>query len=331
MGLSMSKRDWTIVIGAFLAVFLIDQISKSIALSTLGDYGKWYYSVLGFVIHKNHGAMLGAFSDLPPILRIVTLSTGGVFLVYIYAIIMKLLQHRLLRLRIGLSILLGGILGNVFDRIVSGAITDFIVFKVGGFVSPAFNLADALQWLGYIIVTWSLIKDGHLIWHDNEKRSSFWVDRTYQLKYCFMLVSFSLIFSVVLGVFSFTFLKVVLSESTQQGVQLDYNYLLPFVSIFAIISVAFSITLFLVGLRISHRSVGPVHAFRKYIHGLRQGRFRRFKLRSHDEFKYLQKDAKMLESDYQMLFEAKLEPKEFANKEPERESLSLSSIFRLIK
>lgn len=333
MTTTMSKKDWVIVLATVPAIFLLDQLTKVWAVNILGNGGYWNtnMSFLGFFLHKNYGAMLGTFSHLPPILRIVSLSTGGAFLIFIYAIIMKLLQHRLLVLRIGLSILLGGILGNVFDRIVSGGITDFIVLRAFSALSPAFNLADAFQWIGYFCVAWSLIKHGHLIWHDDEKRNSLWVDKTYQLKYCFMLLSFSFLFSVILGVFSFTFLKVVLSEATHKGVELQGDYLGPFVFIFSIITVAFMITLFLVGLRLSHRSVGPVHAFRIYLKDLRKGQFRELQLRSLDEFKYLQNDAKALREDYQALHQAKIHLKDIVPEVPEDEDLSLSAILKLLK
>lgn len=327
----MSKRDWLIVLSMVPIIFIIDQLTKAWALSSFENGGSWFTPFLGFFLHKNYGAMLGTFSHLPPILRIVTLSTGGAFLIFIYAIIMKLLQYRLIWLRIGLSILLGGILGNVFDRIVSGGITDFIVLRAFSVIGPAFNLADALQWVGYFIVAWSLIKHGHLIWHDDEKRNSLWVDRTYQLKYCFMLISFSFLFSLILGVFSFTFLKVVITEAHQQGAALHTEYLVPFISIFTLISMAFMITLFLVGLRLSHRSVGPVHAFRMFIKDLRAGQFRAFQLRSHDEFKYLQNDAKALTEDYKSLHAAHIAVKEVEPDTPEEEDLNLGSIVKLLK
>ena len=57
-------------------------------------------------LHHNPGAMLGLFSDLPPVLRIVSLSTGGAFLVVIYALIQYLLPIKSLILRSGMSVLL---------------------------------------------------------------------------------------------------------------------------------------------------------------------------------------------------------------------------------
>jgi signal peptidase II len=50
-------------------------------------------------------------------------------------------EHR--RLLAALSLVFGGALGNVFDRVVSGAVTDFLGFYLGSYRWPDFNLADS--------------------------------------------------------------------------------------------------------------------------------------------------------------------------------------------
>lgn len=294
----MKKKDYLLIATLILSILVLDQVSKQWALTELRVFGRWQTSFLGFFLHKNHGAMMGTFSDLPPILRIVSLATGGVFLIFIFTIIMSILQHRLLVLRTGLSILLGGILGNVMDRITHGPVTDFIVLKAYGRFSPAFNLADAIQWVGYAMVCYSIFKHGHLIWPDNNKRSQFWVDYKYQLKYCLTFVGFSAVFSLILGVFSFTFLKVMISESVRTAQAMSPQSLIPFVIVFSLVTLTFLLVIFMLGLRLSHRSVGPVFAFRSFINDLREGRTRNLKLRSHDEFKYLEEEARLLKRDY---------------------------------
>ncbi|MBI1788249.1 MAG: signal peptidase II [Acidobacteria bacterium] len=44
---------------------------------------------------------------------------------------------------LGLSLILGGAFGNVFDRIVTGAVTDFLDFYIGALHWPSFNVADS--------------------------------------------------------------------------------------------------------------------------------------------------------------------------------------------
>ena len=44
---------------------------------------------------------------------------------------------------IGLSLILGGAIGNLWDRVVSGRVVDFLFFYIGQYQWPAFNLADS--------------------------------------------------------------------------------------------------------------------------------------------------------------------------------------------
>lgn len=45
--------------------------------------------------------------------------------------------------RIGLALVLGGALGNLYDRLAEGAVTDFLDFYIGSYHWPAFNVADS--------------------------------------------------------------------------------------------------------------------------------------------------------------------------------------------
>ena len=45
--------------------------------------------------------------------------------------------------RLGLALVLGGALGNLYDRLTEGAVTDFLDFHIGSYHWPAFNVADS--------------------------------------------------------------------------------------------------------------------------------------------------------------------------------------------
>jgi signal peptidase II len=59
----------------------------------------------------------------------------------------------------GLSLVLGGAIGNLIDRIVYGNVVDFADFSVGTFHWPAFNVADSALTVGiFIIIVTSFLK-----------------------------------------------------------------------------------------------------------------------------------------------------------------------------
>lgn len=288
----MNRRTW------FLAVLLpligswgIDRITKELA-STLTT-PQWYAG-FGLILHHNHGAILGLFSDLPSVLRIVSLSTGGAFLIFSFFIVQYLLPTKSVILRSGMSFLMGGIIGNVTDRILTGYVVDFFVVGTMQMTSPAFNFADAIQWVGYFMIVYALIKDGKNLWPENNLRKTFWVNPKFQLNYCFKLIGLGLGFAIIAGTFSYTYFKVTIVELIGHHEAIENKFLLPFILTFLVVTFSFACILFLVGLILSHRSAGPLYAFEMFLEDLIQGKVRDLKLRAGDEFFHLEELARKM-------------------------------------
>lgn len=281
----MKKHEWMYVLIPLILTIFFDQITKEWAshLNEAKNFG-----VLYFILHHNHGAMLGLFSELPAVLRIVSLSTGGAFLFCTYVILQYLLPTKSLKLRMGLSMLIGGILGNVLDRILRGPVIDFITFQFGQQIMPVFNVADAVQWVGYFFIVTAIMRDGELLWPENNVRKQYWINSRFQLKYCFLLMAVGLGVGLISMVFSYTYLRVSIIEIAGANPLIVDKFLIPFALTFAVITVGFSVGLFTVGKIISHKIAGPVYAFEKFINDSLKGTNRPFKLRTHDEFKHLE-------------------------------------------
>ncbi|MCC6278097.1 MAG: signal peptidase II [Oligoflexia bacterium] len=284
----MKRRDWLYVLTALVFAWGIDRITKQWAT---GLYGVKFYGPVGFMLHHNHGAILGIFSDLPSMLRIVSLSTGGAFLLFLFFMIQFLLPTKSLSLRIGLSLLIGGIVGNVTDRIIWGYVVDFIIIGSPKKFSPNFNFADAIQWVGYALIVVALLREGKSLWPAENLRKSFWINPRYQLRYCIilMLVGFGL--TIVLGTYSYTYLSVTITELRGVNPALATQFLRPFVATFGLVSLTFSVVLFAVGLILSHRAAGPIYAFQRFLNDHIDGKDSKLKLRTGDEFKELEKLA----------------------------------------
>lgn len=287
---AMKKRDWMWVVGAVFLVWAIDQLTKGWAVARLGALE--FYGPFGMVLHRNPGAILGSFSDLPPLLRVVSLSTGGAFLIFIYGAFQYFIPSRMMNLRVGMSFLLGGILGNVTDRIIDGAVVDFITIGSPQLFSPAFNFADAIQWVGYVMVVFALIKDGASLWPTANERKRMWINPSFQLKYCFMLMFIGFAFSLIAGVFSYTYLMVTIDDLVVGPSRLvEKRFLVPFLEIYCLISIGFVVVLFIIGRLLSHRTAGPIYAFERFLDEVLQGNDRTLKLRAGDDFKNLEELA----------------------------------------
>jgi len=138
------KGKYAVFIGIALIVVLIDQVSKSLALSRLEPHQ--IISVIpGFfniVFVENRGMAFGIFNQTKPgfafiFLLATTISAIGVIMFFFW----KKRSH--LWLTIGLSLILGGALGNLIDRIQLGYVIDFLDFYIADYHWPAFNMADS--------------------------------------------------------------------------------------------------------------------------------------------------------------------------------------------
>ena len=126
-----------------LVVFLLDQWTKrwaSAALS-LGE-PQHFLAYFNFTLLHNYGAAFSLLSDAGGWQRWFLLAVTSVISVVLLVWLTRLqAQQKLLAL--SLALILGGALGNLYDRAVYGYVVDFIDWHVNGYHWPAFNIADA--------------------------------------------------------------------------------------------------------------------------------------------------------------------------------------------
>lgn len=128
-----------------------DQISKNIARENIEDGARTEVIGQMLVLYKveNKGAFLGLGSDLPEWLKsILLLGLPGVVMIGIFV---YLLRHPELNkvAVVGLTFIVGGGIGNLYDRILYGEVTDFLYMNFGGpFRTGIFNLADVSVMIG---------------------------------------------------------------------------------------------------------------------------------------------------------------------------------------
>jgi signal peptidase II len=131
--------------GAAALVFALDRLTKWIIETRLSFFDT-YKVIPGFfdiVRSQNQGVAFGIFNDSVSEWRTTLLVVASMAAVVAVSV-MLWNARRMDRWSIwGFALILGGAAGNVFDRIVWGRVTDFLLLYAGNFQWPTFNLADS--------------------------------------------------------------------------------------------------------------------------------------------------------------------------------------------
>ena len=158
--LNKKSRYLLITILVFLSI-AFDQISKIWVRNNFESYSE--KSIIGDVFTlikvENTGAFLGMgseLSEIPRILLLIILPVIVLISITLYTYIDKSLDKLSIT---GFSLIIGGGIANIFDRIVFGSVTDFLYINLGGiFKTGIFNIADLSVTTGMILILISSFK-----------------------------------------------------------------------------------------------------------------------------------------------------------------------------
>ena len=126
-------------------VFIADRITK-IAVTSNMSYGqsiKILPKIFHFTFVLNNGTAFGLLKGQNVFLAVISASAAVLIIIYV-------MRHRTLKPAVSsaFGLILGGALGNLFDRIRFGYIIDFLDFRVW----PVFNIADSAITIGMLIL-----------------------------------------------------------------------------------------------------------------------------------------------------------------------------------
>jgi signal peptidase II len=146
-------------LGIALAVIILDQAAKAWVLGFFaGHEGVPVAAVTPFfnlVLTGNRGVSFGLFNnDATMNVAIFTVLAAAI----VIALLVWLSRAHSPMIRLALGLIIGGAIGNVFDRLYRGAVVDFLDFHLGDWHWFAFNVADAAICLGVV----ALLLDGLL-------------------------------------------------------------------------------------------------------------------------------------------------------------------------
>lgn len=132
-------------------IFVLDRITKLIiqthvtALETLRVIPGFFN-----IVHaENPGVAFGFLAESESAWRNVFLiALSATVLIFITTLLWKARGTESWLLRVGLALVLGGASGNLYDRVSTGTVTDFVEVYAGQHFFPAFNVADSAISIG---------------------------------------------------------------------------------------------------------------------------------------------------------------------------------------
>ncbi|ABF40861.1 signal peptidase II [Candidatus Koribacter versatilis Ellin345] len=170
----MTKSHGTtrsLYIATALAIFLLDRWTKFIVAQKISLFDS--ISVIpGFfkITHlRNTGAAFSLFADAPAAWRMATLVIFSIVALVIVLVLLVRNSRAFTWNGFSLALILGGALGNLWDRVLHGWVTDFLLVYYKRWEWPAFNVADSAICVGAVLlIAEMLFKREHAPAHDTQ-------------------------------------------------------------------------------------------------------------------------------------------------------------------
>ena len=142
-----------------LGVLLLDRFSKRLVAKEISLHDNIpVIKRVFYITHvENRGAAFGLFNDSPSEWKIALLVLFSVVALVIVSVLLWRSRHAMTATAVGLSLILGGALGNLWDRVLNGRVVDFLLVYIGSYQWPAFNVADSAIVVGAGLLVFEIL------------------------------------------------------------------------------------------------------------------------------------------------------------------------------
>lgn len=140
------NKKYLFVFSTALLVSVIDQFTKFLIRKNfqLNESLPIIKNIFHFTYVTNTGSAFGLFKNLNWFLMLFSIAV----IIAIFYYLRKKIDEKEKFLQLAIGLLLGGTIGNMIDRILYGAVTDFLDFRVW----PVFNVADSAVTISIVML-----------------------------------------------------------------------------------------------------------------------------------------------------------------------------------
>lgn len=139
------KRDYLLFFGSALTILFLDQVSKWLIGNHLEPHQilSVIPGLFNLVLVENRGMAFGILSQTRSGFSFYFLIATTIVAIGVILLFFCWIKRDQRWLTVGLSLILGGAMGNLVDRVRFGYVVDFLDFFLKGYHWPAFNIADS--------------------------------------------------------------------------------------------------------------------------------------------------------------------------------------------
>lgn len=150
---------WITPLAAAFFLIVGDQVTKYIIESSLAlNESVVVIPGLFNIVHvKNRGAAFGLMADMESEWVSIGFTVVAVIAVAVIIALYRSLRPGEIITKVSLTLIGSGAIGNLIDRIRLGSVTDFLLFYIGEYQWPAFNVADSCITVGVIMLGYTII------------------------------------------------------------------------------------------------------------------------------------------------------------------------------
>jgi len=134
-----------VVVDRFTKWIIATRLSLRDGITVIPDFFR--------IVHvENPGAAFGLFAESSYQWRLTLLILFSLLALVIVGVLLWKNSHIVTATGTALALILGGALGNLWDRVIAGHVTDFLEFHFGSYYWPSFNAADSAIVIGALLL-----------------------------------------------------------------------------------------------------------------------------------------------------------------------------------
>jgi len=137
-----------------ILVIVLDRMSKWLVAGSINlhDSISVFPGFFRLTHVQNSGAAFGLFAESSSEWKVAILILFSILALAVVSALLWKNSHSMTTTGVGLALIMGGAVGNLWDRLLTGHVVDFFDFYLGSYHWPAFNVADSAIVIGALLL-----------------------------------------------------------------------------------------------------------------------------------------------------------------------------------